>query len=57
MHALKIIATILNIAYFLIVLFFSRELNWQSKDDKASILGFGFMMVTNMLSILCFWGR
>lgn len=57
MYALKIIATILNIAYFLIVLFFSRELNWQSQDDKASILGFGFMMVTNMLSILCFWGR
>ena len=57
MYALKIIATILNIAYFLIVLFFSRELNWQSKDDKASILGFGFMMITNMLSILCFWGR
>lgn len=57
MYALKIIATILNIAYFLIVLFFSRELNWQSKGDKASILGFGFMMVTNMLSILCFWGR
>lgn len=57
MYTVKIITTILNIIFFLLVLFFMRPLKWSNQDERFSIVGFWMMAITNILSIICMWWR
>lgn len=56
MQALKIITTVLNVLFVLIILFFTRGLAWENKDDRFPIVGFGGMALAYALSIVCMWG-
>jgi|GEM_PF-2462771 hypothetical protein len=53
MYALKIVTTVLEVMLMLIFLLFSRRMTW--KRDKASIVGFGFMEIVYVLSLICMW--
>lgn len=53
MDTLKTVTTVLIAFTMYIVLFFSRKLRW--KRDKASIIGFGFMEIVYILSLICIW--
>ena len=53
MFALKIVTTVLIGILMLIVLFFVNGLIWV--QDKASIIGFGFMEIVYLLSLICIW--
>ena len=52
MLATKIIATIFNLAFALIVLFFASKLSWKRKEDRASIVGFATMMLLYVADIV-----
>lgn len=53
MHALKIVTTIFIAMMYLIILWFSKGLTW--KRDKASVIGFGFMEMVYIFSLICMW--
>lgn len=53
MHTLKAITTVLISTMVLFILLFSRGLRW--KRDKATIIGFGFMEMVYILSLICMW--
>lgn len=53
MYTLKFITSMLIAIFMLIILEFSRGLHW--KRDKASIIGFGFMEIVYILSLICMW--
>lgn len=55
MQALKIITTVLNVLFFLIILFFNRGLSWEKKDDRFSIVGFGGMMLLYAVNTFLIW--
>lgn len=57
MQALKIITTIFNIIFLLIIWFFSRSLSWSKEDDRFSIVGFGSMMILYLANIALIWWR
>ena len=50
MYALKIITTVL-IAFMVLIIFWFAK--W--KKDKPTIIGFGFMEVIYILSLVCMW--
>lgn len=56
MQALKIITTVLNALFILAILFFARDLSWEKKEDRFSIVGLGSMALAYALSIVCMWG-
>ena len=53
MFVLKIVTTVLIGILVLIVLFFVNGMIWEK--DKASIIGFGFMEIVYVLSLICMW--
>lgn len=53
MNVLKIITTGLIALFMLAILFFCKGLNW--KREKISIVGFGLMELTYLLSLICIW--
>ena len=55
MLTVKIIATIFNIAFALIVLFFASKLSWKHKEDRISIIGFVAMMLLYIADIVLIW--
>lgn len=55
MTAMRIIATILDIIFALIFLFFMNGLTWD--NDKASIVGFGGLEICLLLNLACIWRR
>lgn len=55
MNVLKIITTGLIALFMLPILFFSKGLNW--KRNKISIVGFGLMELTYLLSLICIWSQ
>lgn len=57
MQVLKIITTIFNILFFLIILFFCRGLSWSKEDDRFLIVGFGSMMILYLANIVLIWWR
>lgn len=57
MQLIKIITTIFNIMFFLIIWFFSCGLNWSKEDDRFSIVGFGSMMILYLANIALIWWR
>ena len=55
MFVLKIVTTVLIGILMLIVLFFVNGMIWEK--DKASIIGFGFMEIVYVLSLICMWAQ
>lgn len=55
LEALKVIATVLNLAYMIIIFLFCRGLSWERKQERASIIGFTSMMAVYVLNIMVFW--
>lgn len=53
MYTLKVITTVLILFLMLTILLFSRGLHW--KRDKATIIGFGFMEIVYIISLICMW--
>lgn len=51
--ALKVFTTILVLSMMLIVWYF---MNGQSMKDKATVVGFSFMEIVYLLSLICIWG-
>ena len=50
MYALKVITTVLIAFMMLIILWFAK-----GKKDKPTLIGFGFMEVIYILSLVCMW--
>ena len=50
MYTLKVITTVLVAFMILIVFWFAK-----GKKDKPTIIGFGFMEVVYILSLICMW--
>ena len=50
MYTLKVITTVLVAFMILIVFWFAK-----GKKDKQTIIGFGFMEVVYILSLICMW--
>ncbi len=53
MYALKIITTVFIGLLYFIILWFSKGSTW--KKDKASVIGFCFMEIVYILSLICMW--
>lgn len=53
MYGLKIVTTVFIGFLILIILLFSRGFTWQK--DKGTIIGFGFMEIVYILSLVCMW--
>ena len=53
MTVLKTIVTIMSAMLILIILFFSKDFRW--RNDKASIIGFGYMVITISMSTALMW--
>lgn len=53
MHTLKVVTSVLIVFLMLLILMFSRGLRWNR--DKATIIGFGFMEIVYILSLICMW--
>ena len=50
MYTLKVITTVLIAFMMLIILWFLK-----GKKDKPTLIGFGFMEVIYILSLVCMW--
>lgn len=50
---MKTVAIVFNILFLLIIAFFAKDLMWHNKKDRASIVGFGMMIFTYALNIVC----
>ena len=50
MYTLKVISTVLIVFMMLIILWFVK-----GKKDKPTIVGFGFMEIVYILSLICMW--
>lgn len=53
MDALKTVVIVFDVLFLLIIVFFSKDLKWQNRKDRASIVGFGMMILTYILNIAC----
>lgn len=51
MTILRYITITLNIIFLCIIGFFNRDLHWADPDDRAAIIGFGWMMGLYVLDI------
>ena len=56
MYVLKTATTILNIIFALIILHFCNGLRWRNERDRASIIGFGGMLVLYVANTFLIWG-
>lgn len=50
---LKSITIVLNVVMFVALLYFASGLRWSEEQDRASIVGFGIMITTVVLSVVC----
>lgn len=55
MQALRIITTVFNILFALIILWFSKPLSWQKEEDRFSIVGFGSMILLYCVNCVLIW--
>lgn len=52
MNTLKTVVIVFDVLFLLIIAFFAKDLIWQNKKDRASIVGFGMMILTYILNII-----
>ena len=50
MIALKTIAIILDIIFTLVIVYFLVPLKWEYEEERASIIGFWWMIITFVLN-------
>ena len=55
MIVIKTITTVLIILMMLIIMFFMKDFKWKHKNDHTSIIGFSFMQMVYVLSLVCIW--
>lgn len=55
MYTVKIITTIFNILFALIIFYFQKGLRWKRENDRASIVGFWTMISIYVLNTICMW--
>lgn len=53
MYTLKVVTSVLIALLMLVILLFSRGLHWNR--DKATLIGFSFMEIVYVLSLICMW--
>ena len=53
MNTMKIITTVLIFTMMLIILWSCKDFTW--KRDKANVVGFGFMEIVYIFSLICMW--
>lgn len=53
MHTFKIVTTIFIVLLMGIFMTFFKGASWEK--DKASIIGFGFMELVYVFSLICIW--
>ena len=53
MNTMKIISTVLICIMMLIILWSCKGFTW--KKDKSSIIGFSFMQIVYIFSLICMW--
>lgn len=53
MYELKILTTFIILVFMAMILFFCRGLSL--KKNRASLVGFGLMELTYLLSLICMW--
>lgn len=56
MYALKIVTTFFDVVLAAIIFFFCHGLTWSKLSDRASIVGFLFMIACYLVNIFCMWG-
>lgn len=52
---LRIVATIMNAAMFVCLLYFSWDLRWERESDRSAIIGFTWMLAAIGVSMICIW--
>ena len=55
MNTMKIITTVWICTMMLIILWSCKGLTW--KKDKSSIIGFSFMEIVYIFSLICMWNQ
>lgn len=55
MQALKIITTIFNILFAMIILWFCTSYSWQEEQDRYQIAGLGSMFLLYLLDSFLIW--
>ena len=51
--SVSVIAIVLDVVMFVVLLYFASGLRWSKEQDRASIVGFGIMIGTVLLSVVC----
>ena len=51
-HLMKSITIIMNVIMFVILVYFASGLKWTNEKDRPSIIGFSFMIVTVVMSVM-----
>lgn len=52
MIVLRYITIILDVLFLFLLSLFIRDLHWSDAEERGSIIGFGYMMVTLFLNIV-----
>lgn len=53
MYLLKVVTTLLIVLMVLIIVWSGKEYRWER--DKSNMIGFGFMELVHLLSLICIW--
>lgn len=53
MHTLKVVTSVFIVFMIFIILIFSKGLRWNR--EKSTIVGFSFMEIVYILSLICMW--
>ena len=51
----KYTVSISDIILFACIGYFMRGLRWENEKERASIVGFNWMMITIAASVVCLW--
>lgn len=54
-NAIRVILTISDIALFVCVGYFAQGLKWSKEEDRPSIIGFMWMLITIAASVVFLW--
>ena len=49
---LKSVTVVFDVILFIVLLYFARVLRWRNEKDRPSVIGFGFMMATIVMSVI-----
>lgn len=55
MYAFKVVVTMLNVMFAILYLFFVRGYRWAEENDRPEIVGFGCMILLNIINSVLIW--